>query len=167
MSYRSTPATFRASVPAAGALLLGLLLSGCGLIGGNDAQRDPSGTVTASSTADAFTIKVGDCVNEPEGTTFSEIVAIPCDQPHDLEAYASTKLPDGDFPGRSAIGDKVDEFCDPKFLEFVGIAYNDSSLSSVPFTPTSESWSGGDREIVCLVGQEKTKTTGTLKASNK
>ena len=157
MSYRSTPATFRTSVPAAGALLLGLLLSGCGLIGGNDAQRDPSGTVTASSTADAFT----------EGTTFSEIVAIPCDQPHDLEAYASTKLPDGDFPGRSAIGDKVDEFCDPKFLEFVGIAYNDSSLSSVPFTPTSESWSGGDREIVCLVGQEKTKTTGTLKASNK
>lgn len=167
MSNRSTPAIFQTSALASGVLGLGLLLSGCGLIGGDDAQREPSGAVTASSTADAFAIKVGDCVNEPEGTTFSEILAIPCDQPHDLEAFASKKLPDGDFPGRSVMADKAEEFCDPQFLEFVGIAFADSVLTSTPFTPTSESWQGGDREIVCLVGQDNAKTAGTLKAANK
>lgn len=167
MALRLTPVPLRKLTFVVGALALGLLLSSCGLISGNDAQRDASGAVTASATADAFTIKVGDCLNEPEGTTFSEVLSVPCGEPHDLEAFASITLPEGDFPGRPAISDKSEEFCDPKFFEFVGIAFQDSSLTSAPFTPTAESWKGGDREIVCLVGQEKAKTTGTLKGANK
>lgn len=161
------PVRARAIALAASALVLGLSLSGCGLIGGGDTPRDPSGNVTNSATADAFSVKVGDCVNEPQGSTFTDIVAIPCDQPHDLEAFAATKMPDGDYPGQSTIDDKTKEFCSAEFLKFIGIAFDDSKLELYPFTPTTSSWKGGDREIVCLAGADKAKTTGTLKGANR
>ena len=161
------PARSRATILAAVVLVFGLLLSGCGLLSGADAARDSSGTITSSATADAFSIKAGDCVIEPEGTTFTDIVAVPCGQPHDLEAYAVTNMDDGDYPGQQAIDDKSDEFCAAEFEKFIGISFDESTLVYYPFTPTTSSWQGGDREIVCVVGADKAKTVGSLQDSKK
>lgn len=102
----------RASALAAGALVLGLSLSGCGLIGGGGPDRDPSGTVTATSTSDAFQIKVGDCIQDPGTTSITDVVSVPCSEAHDFEAFDRTLLADGDYPGETTISDKAEHTAD-------------------------------------------------------
>ena len=93
-------------------LVLTLGLSGCSvisdLIGGNSVDRDESGVATEDNdNADAFTIAVGDCLND-SSIINQEVTTIPlvtCDKPHDTEVVASILVEDGEFPGDDAIGD--------------------------------------------------------------
>ncbi|WP_285727161.1 septum formation family protein [Psychromicrobium xiongbiense] len=155
----------RGTAVAAATLTLGLALSGCGLLNGGGADRDPSGAVTAAQTADVFSVKVGDCMDDPGSGNISSIPAVPCGQPHDFEAYAETSMPSGDYPGQTAINDKSDEFCAAQFKTFIGIDPESSTLGFTSLTPTSSSWKSGDRLITCLVGEQGKKTTGSLKGT--
>jgi hypothetical protein len=145
----------------------GLLLSGCSLLNQvtNTTQRDASGTPTAANdNADVFSIKVGDCLNDATATgTVTTAPIVPCSTPHDSEAYKSILMSDGDFPGEDAVKSQADQGCADAFPAFVGIAYNDSNLSISYYFPTSDSWSNGDREILCTIYDDGVKTTGTLK----
>ncbi|HEU0206640.1 MAG TPA: septum formation family protein [Pseudolysinimonas sp.] len=144
-----------------------LLLSGCSLINQvtHATQRDASGTPTAANVnADVFSIKVGDCLNDATATgTVTTAPIVPCSKPHDSEAYASITMKDGAFPGTDAVKAQADQACPDAFPDFVGIAYNDSTLSISYYYPTSDSWANGDREILCTVYDDGVKTTGTLK----
>ncbi|WP_394940272.1 septum formation family protein [Psychromicrobium sp. YIM B11713] len=154
---------------AGGALVLGLSLSGCSLLDGGGPARDPSGTVTATSTSDAFQIKVGDCIQDPGGTSVTDVVSVPCSQPHDYEAFDRTLMKDGDYPGKQAVTDQADAYCEPAFEKFVGVKTEDSVLNMTYFFPTEESWKADDREILCLIAGEKegVKVTGSLKGAKK
>lgn len=148
--------------------LAALSLSGCSLLSqlGNTTQRDASGTPTAANDdADVFTIRVGDCLNDSSSNgTVTTAPIVPCDQPHDSEAYASFTLADGKFPGATAVTTRANEGCADAFPAFIGTSYDDSDLSISYYFPTKESWDGNhDREILCTVYDDGTKTTGTLK----
>ena len=121
---------------------------------------------------------LNDCANYPkeqekaseeESYSFSEITVLPCSSEHDLEAYATTDLPDGDFPGDSEIVALAEEFCYNEFPGFIGTEYEESSLYFESFTPTKASWAfDGDREILCLVsGDEGELLTGSMKGSGR
>ena len=144
-----------------------LALSGCSLLGNlsNAAPRDASGTPTAgNSDADVFSIKVGDCLDDASSTgTVTTAPITPCTKPHDSEAYKSVQMTDGSFPGDDAVTTQANEACADAFPAFIGIPYDDSDLSISYYFPTKDSWSNGDREIMCTVYDDGVKTTGTLK----
>lgn len=161
----------------AGALAIAALsLTGCsalqGVIGNvfpNQAERDDNGQVSKPGDADVFSLKVGDCFNDQSETQFESVPAVPCTGPHDMEAYYSDKLPEGDYPGDDAVSKLADAKCSTEFEKFAGIAFDDSaSLNYNYLVPTSGSWDGGDREVLCVIYDQDEAgtmkpTTGSLK----
>lgn len=147
---------------------LTLTLGACSLFGNGDAKRDPSGVATESSKADAFKVKVGDCLEKPSGSEVKDVTIIPCPQDHDFEAFAATNLEDSTYPGDAAITQKAEDFCSKEFATFIGKPFDESGLEMTYFFPTSESWTTGDKEIVCLVGGVAgAQSKGSLKNSKK
>lgn len=153
------------------AALLALVgtLSACGVVGIRDAPRDSSGRVTEEASADAFALKVGDCLQDPGALELREITAVPCDQPHDYEAYAATLLKGTDYPGQESVETTARGFCGREFQKFIGAAYDESTLNYRYFAPSETSWSSqSDREILCLVALgDGTKSSTSLKGSKK
>jgi hypothetical protein len=162
---RSYPSPLRLAVAA---LLLALVAAGCSMEVsiGADAARDPSAV-------DASDVVVGDCFDDPYGDTdewveVDEVRLVPCDQPHDLEAFHRFELPDGDFPGDDDMDRAVDEECIPAFEEFVGRSYEDSELDLAFLTPTADSWTDGDREVVCsLYAMDLSPLEGSMAGSGR
>ena len=141
----------------------GLALAGCS----TDAPRDQAGQVTASATADAFSLRVGDCTPSLTTGNVTELQLVPCDQEHAWEAFASKTLPEGDYPGDSDVSSAAEEFCVDAFKPFVGIAQSESTLDVNYLGPTKDSWANGDREVICLAGLDAGGLKGTLKDSKK
>ena len=153
---------------AAALCTLTLTLGACSLLGSGDAKRDPSGVATESSKADAFKVKVGDCLEKPSSSEVKDVTIIPCPQDHDFEAFAATNLQVSASPGDAAITQKAEDFCSKEFATFIGKPFDASGLEMTYFFPTSESWKTGDKEIVCLVGAAAgAQTKGSLKGSKK
>lgn len=63
--------------------------------------------------------------------------------------------------------DTADEYCAEAFGRFIGMDCNESELESSMLMPTAGSWTGGDREILCLVGDPAGDTSGTLRGANR
>jgi len=155
------------SLRAAAALCMAsLALAGCSLISSGDAKRDESGKPTESSKADAFKVKLGDCIANPDSQEVVDVTVIPCDQSHDLEAFALTNMDASTFPGDTEVGAQAEEYCGAQFATFVGLPFEESTLEVTFLHPTTDSWKNGDREIVCLIGGAAgSATTGTLKGA--
>jgi hypothetical protein len=122
----------------------------------------PPGT---EATIDAFSIRVGDCIDDPGVGEVQDISVIPCAEPHDDEAYAlfDVDLSVFDAP---AIDTQGADGCHARFEEYVGASYETSSLEITFLFPLEEGFDRGDREVVCLVYDgELAKLEGTVKGS--
>ncbi len=158
----------RLSLGAASAAAIVLALSALTACSTPAVRDGDSGTVTQGGDIDVFTLHVGDCYDDTEGDTVSEIPVVPCGDAHDNEVFYEFDLPDGDFPDDDAIDAAVSEQCDPQFADFVGVEYPDSDLGYYPITPTEDGWNElGDRVVQCAVYDPSGKTTGTLKGSKR
>ncbi|MEV7607229.1 septum formation family protein [Paenarthrobacter sp. NPDC089322] len=163
MQHPSTPIRATAVL-----CMASIALVGCSIISSGDAKRDESGKPTETSVADAFKVKVGDCIAEPSGNEVKDVSIIPCEQSHDLEAYAAKDIAADAYPGDSEVERQSEEYCGAEFATFVGLPYDQSTLELTYFYPTSETWAADDREIVCLIGGAPGEaTTGTLKGAAK
>lgn len=168
----TTHAPLTRLLAAAAIAVAGVALTGCSMLGQitNQTERDENGEVVAGNDdADVFSIKVGDCL---EDASFSgevmDVPIVPCSEPHDAEAYLSSLLPDGDFPGDEAVQAEADEACaGAAFEEFVGLPFEESTLSYTYLSPTEASWAAADREILCMVLDPAGKTEGSLEGSKK
>lgn len=115
-----------------------------------------------------FTLSVGDCLDDAAETgDISTVPVVDCDQPHDSEVYARVLMDDPEYPGEEATIAAADDACRSEFERFVGIPSSDSIYSFASLYPTENSWSGGDREILCrlaLVDETGavTRVTGSL-----
>lgn len=142
-------------------LLLVLLLPAC-------TRQDGAAGFVGAGEISAFNLQVGNCFNDPPSNgagLVSELLALPCDQPHDNEVFFLVDYPsaaDAPFPGNEALRLFADQQCEAAFAGFVGLPYHESPLVLTSFTPTEESWATGDREIVCYLfrsDQEKLDRT--------
>jgi hypothetical protein len=156
----------------AAALLAGVIaLSGCSALDAlqpkDQAVRDDeTSEVTEAGQADVFTIAVGDCFNDVDAEEISEVPVVPCDQPHDYEAYSAFDLTGDTFPGDDVVTQQAGDGCTPAFAEFNGLGYDDSSLYLGYLLPTEDSWTGqNDREVLCYIYEENVQTTGTLQGA--
>jgi len=126
--------------------------------------------VSACSAGNVWTLEMGDCFDDWEGATSNaqseEITDVPivdCSEPHDNEIYMMEELPDGSYPGDTAMEETAIGVCYDGFEEFVGTPYDESELDFGWLFPTSDSWAEGDREVICFVyDYELAKLTGSM-----
>lgn len=134
---------------AAASLALVAALGACT----NEPERDDAGAIVETGELDAFSIKVGDCIEDPvAGEEFTSVGAVPCSEPHNSEAYYVFDLPEGALPIGTAMETAVSDGCLTAFDEYVGLDYQYSSYGLLWLEPSIDSWAQGDREIVCLIG---------------
>jgi len=167
MSTLRTPA--RIVLTAAAALLGAAALSGCSVLENvfpAQAERDAeTQEIAEAGQQDVFEVAVGDCFNNEgevaadETGEVSDIPAVPCAEPHDNEIFHLFDLAGDEFP--VDVDTLADDGCYAQFATFVGLEYEASTLDYFPIMPTAETWSQGDREVICSVFAE-TQTTGTL-----
>ncbi len=106
--------------------------------------------VLAACGGNAFELETGQCLNEPDSEEVIDVEIVDCAEPHDLEVYRTDDLPDQNFD--PALIDSLSfEICLDAFDGFVGTPYVDSELDIYYLVPSEESWSEGDREVVCAV----------------
>ena len=163
----TTPAILRRSLTVLAVGAASLALAGCSLLGNITGGNTDPGTETDTGTdVDVFTIAVGDCLND--GGVDGEVTTVPtvdCAELHDSEAYASVLMPDGEFPGDAAVEDFAVAECTSAFGDFIGLSYEESTLSFSYYYPTAESWANGDREVLCLLVDPAGQVEGSLKGA--
>jgi hypothetical protein len=104
--------------------------------------------------SDVFTLKVGDCLNDGESADeMTTVPVVPCDEPHDSELYAAATMEGDEYPGVDETIDFADEACLDEFEDFVGVSYEESIYGYGIIYPSEDSWAGGDREVLCSIGQ--------------
>lgn len=131
-------------------LVIVLLTTGCGLFGGGN----------------VFELAVGDCFDDTTDEQISDVPVVDCAEPHDNEVFHVFDVADGDFPGEAALLEEAEATCIPAFEAYVGRDYATSRLDVFPITPTSSSWAGGDREIVCaLYDVDLAQLEGSMRGS--
>ncbi|MGM0618313.1 MAG: septum formation family protein [Actinomycetota bacterium] len=132
-------------------ILLGVLLSACG---------PGEGAVSA--------LQVGQCLHQPEASTaIEEVELVPCDDPHDFEVFALVELPDGPYPGDSALPEMAQPACRGRFAAYVGVEPSDSVLATGLLVPSEDGWDGGDREVVCLLYEPDERLQGSMRATGR
>ncbi len=141
-----------------------LALTGCTV---GSTPRNTAGQVTAQASVDAFQVKVGDCTGSLKEGDVSDLQVIPCADAHFYEAFGSTQLTEGSYPGESEVTKEANKFCTAEFKTFIGLATKDSGYDMFFLYPVEKSWATGDREVLCLVGSDKGKITGSLKGIEK
>ncbi len=113
------------------------------------------GEVGVQGSLSVFDVAERDCIELPAGTASTEVLRVDkvdCGQPHDVEIYALVvhpAAPGEPFPGLEAIVAFADNECLARFEGFVGSTFEDSELDVFYLHPQDQSWTLGDREVVC------------------
>jgi len=131
----------------------------------DNSTRDDSGTIVEGGDVGVFVLKVGDCFNEPTADgAISDVAAVPCDEPHDLQIYAAFDLPDGDWPGLKTVELDAALGCLERFEAAIGEPYETSPLDVFPMYPLEEGWNEvNDREVLCSAyNLDGSKLTGDV-----
>jgi hypothetical protein len=112
-------------------------------------------------------LKAGDCFERPSGR-FKNVETVPCDQDHDLEAFAVLDHPaakDAPFPGMDALLRYASPLCLAQFQPYAGVPFDQLNLKDVYITPRESAWKDGARRVVCAVSAEDEQATkGSIKA---
>ncbi|MCU1697781.1 MAG: hypothetical protein JWR34_3844 [Mycobacterium sp.] len=110
----------------------------------------------------ATDLKLGDCITEvPTSTRVLTLPTVDCAQPHGGEVYAVLTMPDGGYPGASAI-DEWQNKCPDELQSFSPEAMADDSVGVFVLYPTQETWNQGDRAVTCIATLEP-KRAGSIK----
>ena len=137
----------------------GLVAGGIAEFAGTSAMEDKTtrgedGAIVESGGLGAYVIRVGDCVQLPDGneTQVTSVEGVPCETAHDAQVFAEFDLTgSGGFPGQASVDNLAFEGCATRWEAALGPFDTASNLDLTYFTPTSESWAGDDREVSCFV----------------
>ena len=133
--------------------------------GPQGSEETPDGE--GGETADVFTLRVGECLDDVATGLVSDVNVIDCASPHTYEVYTDFSASGDTFPGTDELDITADEGCYAAFSTFVGLTYEESALDYVYLTPTEESWGAGDRLVSCLVADPAGPTIGTLSGAGR
>ena len=118
-------------------------LSGCSWVSGMFTDDGPP-----TEEVSVFDIAVGQCfaAQQEVDHELSSLDAVPCDTPHQQEAYSIVDYQpppgvEGDaFPGDASLAAYADAVCAQNFEDYVGISYLDSSLFFTYLLPSARGW---------------------------
>ena len=104
-------------------------------------------------TVDAFSLKVGDCIISSElKDNFTEVPKVACTEAHDSEVILIFDIADKTFD-QTSIDTQAKDKCEPALASYVGPNYATVGTQGLDwnyFSPTSDSFAKGDREIDCI-----------------
>ncbi|OBG85690.1 hypothetical protein A5699_23390 [Mycobacterium sp. E802] len=107
---------------------------------------------------EASQIKSGDCLSEiPDSSRVLYVKTVSCDQPHKGEVFAVLPLPDGEFPGDTAVIKYTDK-CAPALDQYAPNVTADSAIQLFVLYPTADSWQRGDRTVTCIATSKNPRT---------
>lgn len=112
----------------------------------------------------------GTCVDLDEAEGRSQVTTVACATPHDAELYEVSTVDggaDAPFPGGQALTAQADRDCGNQFAPYVGRTYDESALDVVYLVPTPQTWSIGDRSILCLVEDPEGPLTGSVEGADR
>lgn len=143
-----------------------LVLGGCSSL--TDAF-DPNAEPDEPESVHIMDVKTGWCIDEPSpgSDLINNVTRVPCEDPHDLEAYYTFDIDLDEMPDSEKMADLADTGCVSQWEAFVGTPYDDSDLYLYNIFPSEESWPEGDREVLCLLYEPDVKLTGSMKGSNR
>ncbi len=118
-------------------------------------------------------LRVGDCyepVEDVDDQTLLAAIIVPCEQPHTNEVFGLGDLvgdADAPFPGPDSVDDDAIVLCDEAFEAYIGVALDNSRYSYVYYTPTEQSWAGGDRVVMCSVEDRGELIEGSVEGTER
>ncbi|MFF3885071.1 DUF4190 domain-containing protein [Streptomyces sp. NPDC001914] len=126
-------------------------------------------SAAGDSGGSAFSLEVGECFDTMSGSLKGlafDVDEVPCKGEHDAEVFADLTMDEGDYPGDDELADAADQRC---YLMRNTYAMDSwavpGDVAVYSFTPTEQSWRGGDRKVSCLFGNndEGGSLTGSLR----
>ena len=106
--------------------------------------------VADKGSVNATDVAVGNCITQiPDSSRVFTVQTVPCDQKHAGEVYAVLNMPDGAFPGQSAI-DTYQNKCPGELQSYAPSAMKDDTVGIYVLYPTQETWDRGDRAVTCI-----------------
>jgi len=155
-----------------GLAIAGLILSGVWLviiiaaiaIGLNATpQRSASGQVTQPGVTSVYSLRTGDCLQNP-GARLGIITVrvVPCNQPHNAQVFAVLAVPGSSYPGTAALQHQAATGCHARIAGSIDRSQVTNSMTLQYLYPESQSWSAGHRSITCLVVDSSNMNTSIL-----
>lgn len=98
-----------------------------------------------SRSVSVFDLAAGECLAEFEpAEVIDTLEAVSCDEPHKAQVVSLFELPDGDWPGEDVLEDAAGDRCPDSLPD------DATDLEPVYLHPTEQTWTLGDREMICL-----------------
>ena len=115
---------------------------------GSPADQDAS-IIPDEARTNLSNLSVGQCVQESSDPSAS-LTTVDCSSPHWGEEFFIAPIEDATLPDYETLNDRAFEACTPAFADYVGTPYDESSLDTTWFFPSSDSWDNGDHIIACV-----------------
>ncbi len=137
---------------------------------------EPTGTLAPAGSPEYESpedLAVGDCydpIADPDDDALLAAIILPCAEPHAAEVFGVDDVagaPTAPFPGFDDLEEEAEDLCDAAFEDYVGIDFNRSRLDYIYYTPTEATWSGGDREVICVISDDGDPMTGSVKGTRR
>jgi hypothetical protein len=161
-----------------GLAIAGLALSGFWVVvvvaalvaanAGKATRSATTGVITHRGHINAFSLRVGDCFDNPVGArAVNTVTAIPCDQRHNAQIYAKFKLTGSDFsyPGAAVVEHRARSGCNAR-IGSVNKSMTTTAMTVRILLPEKTSWVAGQRTVSCMiVNPTATLTTSLLNSA--
>jgi hypothetical protein len=155
----------------AGLCLSGLWIAGIAavLVVGSmtAAQRAATtGQITKGGHADVFSLRPGDCFQNPSGSQASQgmaqVTAVPCTSSHDAQVIAQLPVPGSAYPGRAAFAAQAQPGCRASIAAVVDRSKLTATMQLLWLYPLPQAWADGHRAISCLIVDSSQDLTSSL-----
>ncbi|QKG24956.1 peptidyl-prolyl cis-trans isomerase [Actinomadura verrucosospora] len=160
-----------------GLAIAGIVLSALWIVGGvvgylvipgsdsassaTGADGTPKPKTTKPEKIDAYTMKVGDCINDPASSgapagesappvEVESVKKVPCTGPHDGEVLAVFKLTQAVMPTDQQMSRLASTGCKLRIQRKLDRDPAAANLGRSFYYPTADSWRDGDRAVTCL-----------------
>jgi len=159
-----------------GLAIAGLCLSGAWLVGLaavlvvaslTAAQRSgTTGQITKTGHLGVFSLRTGDCFQNPSGsqpsTAMAQITAVPCASSHNAQVMAELHVPGSAYPGRAAFRAQALPGCRARVAAVVDRAKLTATMQLLWIYPLPQAWADGQRTISCLIVDSSQDLTSSL-----
>lgn len=117
--------------------------------------------------AAADELKVGECLNLPNGSTFQTVEKQACTESHNAEVIFVGEYTGTTYPISLSLDSYIEDQCVPAFEAYVGRAIDSQpELSLGYFHPSRDGWDNGERTITCYITQpDEGPMTESVKAT--
>jgi hypothetical protein len=125
------------------------------------------GPVTSTKQVNIFSLKVGECFQNPPASQsilgVTDVTATPCTVAHNAQVFAQFAATDASYPGAKALIREAQHGCQTR-TSALDRSKITSTMSLHFLYPEPGSWSNGRRAITCLVVDSTKDLTSSLLA---